>query len=78
MCTLRNCLKLLSLNSPFNYLNIPVPRTAYTPPPRYKVNLLRTAPGPPSIGANPLQAPLEGVGPENRDNSEINSDMSSA
>jgi hypothetical protein len=25
--------------------------------------------------ANPLQGPVEGVGPENRDNLEINSDM---
>jgi hypothetical protein len=28
--------------------------------------------------ANPLQGPLEGVGPENRDNLEMNSDMESA
>jgi hypothetical protein len=39
------------------------------PPPfpqRYKVYLLRTA-APPLTGANPLQGPLKGVGPENRD-----------
>jgi hypothetical protein len=47
------------------------------PPPRpqqYKVYLLRTAP-PPLMGENPFQGLVERVGPENRDNLVINSDM---
>ncbi len=35
----------------------------------------RLPPPPPSIGANPLQGPLEGEGTENQDTLEINSDM---
>jgi hypothetical protein len=41
-----------------------------------RIYVLRTAPPPPPDGANPLQGPLEGVGPENRDSFlEINSNM---
>jgi hypothetical protein len=45
-----------------------------------KVDIFRAHPIPMALeidgeGANPLQGPLEVVGPENRDSLEINSDM---
>jgi hypothetical protein len=44
MCTLRNCLKLVSLNSPFNDLNVPVLRNAYLPPPPQSITSYRPPP----------------------------------
>jgi hypothetical protein len=42
---------------------------------QYEVYLLPSANPPALMGANPLQGPSERVGPENRDNLEIKSDM---
>ncbi len=51
--------------------------TDYPPPPPSGTKRIYFVPLPhsPLTGANPLQGPFEGVGPENRDYLEINSDM---
>jgi hypothetical protein len=52
-------------------------RTAYPPPPPPALNstkFIYFVP-PPLMGANLLQGPVKRVGPENRDNLVINSDM---